>query len=54
LPGDDLGQPINALQSAYHDEPHVIEQFLPGEETARLEAEWTDEGWKFGRRITDA
>jgi hypothetical protein len=32
----------------------VVAQFLPGEEQARLEAVWTDEGWKFGKRIVNA
>jgi hypothetical protein len=38
----------------YDREPDVAAQFFPGEEQARFETEWTDEGWKFGRRITDA
>jgi hypothetical protein len=25
-----------------------------GEEQAGFEAEWTDEGWKFGKRVADA
>jgi hypothetical protein len=29
-------------------------QFLPGEKKARFEAEWTDEGWKFGKCVVDA
>jgi hypothetical protein len=38
----------------YEKEPGVIEQFMPGELDARFEAEWTDEGWKFGKRVADA
>jgi hypothetical protein len=43
-----------ARNGIYEDEPAVIEQLLPGESKARFEAEWTDEGWRFGKRLPDA
>jgi hypothetical protein len=42
-----------ARNGLYDEEPGVIEQFLPDEREARFEAEWTDEGWKFGQRVPD-
>lgn len=38
----------------YTDEPAVVAQFAPDEREARFHAEWKDEAWVFGRRVTDA
>ena len=38
----------------YDQEPEVIARFLPGEQYARFEAEWTDERWIFGKHVRDA
>jgi hypothetical protein len=38
----------------YQKMPEVIAKFLPSEEQAQFEAELTDEGWKFGKRVADS
>ena len=38
----------------YTNEPAVIAQLAPDEDTARFEATWDGEEWLFGRRAQDA
>ena len=38
----------------YFNEPDVIAQLAPDEDTARFEATWDGEEWLFGRRVQDA
>ena len=38
----------------YTNEPAVIAQLAPDEDTARFEATWDGEEWLFGRRVQDA
>jgi hypothetical protein len=50
-----LVQASRAERSGVYDkEPAVIAQFAPARSRPRFEAEWTDEGWKFGKRVVDA
>jgi hypothetical protein len=44
-------EPRPERSGLYHNEPEVIAQMAAGERTARFEAEWTDDGWVFGKRI---
>ena len=52
IPSQPRQQPYRG--GVYHNEPDVIAQFRPGERQARFEAERTDDGWKFGKRVADA
>jgi hypothetical protein len=38
----------------YANEPAVIAQLAPDEDTARFEATWDGEVWQLGRRVQDA
>jgi hypothetical protein len=36
----------------YYDEPDVIAQMAAGERQAQFEADWTDDGWVLGKRVS--
>jgi hypothetical protein len=38
----------------YEKEPEVMSNSRPARSRRDLRAEWTDEGWKFGKRVADA
>lgn len=55
----DVGAPFLVMgrelhrDGVYHDEPNVIAQFLPGESKASFYAEWSENGWTFGKRVPE-
>jgi hypothetical protein len=56
----DRGSPFVVLapdeerDGLYFNEPAVLAQLAPDEDTARFEASWDGEEWMFGPRVQDA